>query len=331
MMEDGSPAPADTVIESVCNGTEKAVGRTDPNGAFSYQASGSSQGAVADASYAGNDRQVRAGAASGSDWASGGSTSSALVGCELRASLAGYRSDSAPLFGYSPYETDIDLGTLVLHERGEVQGYAVSATSDQAPKKARNAYENGLKRAQNGKLDEAEEQLRKAVEEYPAYAVAWETLGRVLEAQQRPVEAREAYDKAVEADGSYLNPYVQLALLAARENNWEEMGAAADHIIELNPVDFPEAYYFQSVARTNLNDLAGAELSAREAIQRGAQRRYPQVESVLGLILAQQGEVAEASEHLNKYLELNPDGGDAATIRNLLAELDSKIEAQSQP
>jgi len=331
VLEDGTPAPADVVIEASCNATTQAVTHPAPNGAFSVAVGGSTQGLVADASNPGSNRQSRAGAASGGDWADSSSSRDALIGCELQASLPGFRSDAVPLYGYGPYETDIDLGTIVLRPRGEVQGSTVSITTEEAPKKARKAYENGLKRAGNGKLDEAETLLRQAVEEYPGYAVAWQALGEVLEAQQRPAEAREAYEKAVEADGSYISPHLLIALLAARENNWQEMEAAAGQVIELDPYDFPEAYYFQSVARVNLNDLAGAESSAREAIERGAQERYPQVESVLGLVLSGQGKFAEASEHFKKYLELNPDGGDVEIIRNRLAEVNAQIAAQSQP
>jgi len=328
VLEDGSPAPADVVIERACNATTQAVGRTDPNGAFLYQVNSTTP--VADASYPSSDRQVRA--RTGGGFADGASARSALMGCELRVSLPGFQSDSVPLYDYGPYETDIDLGTIVLRQRTEeVQGYSVSATTDQAPRKARNAYENGLKRTQNGEWDEAEAQLRQAVEEYSAYAIAWETLGQVLEKQQRPTEAREAYDKAVEADGDYLSPYLLIALLAAREGNWQEMEEATEHVVKLNSADFPEAYYYQSVARTNLGDLAGAELSAREAIERGVQQQHPHVVGLLGLVLAAQGRFAEASEYLDRYLELDPDGDEVERVRNRLAEVNARIAAPSQP
>jgi len=327
VLEDGSPAPAEVVIERVCNATPQAVTRTDPSGAFRFEVADSTEGSVADASYPGSDRQVRARANPG-DWADGATSRQALIGCEMRASLAGYRSDSVPLYGYGPYETDIDLGTIVLHQSAEVQGYAVSVTTAQAPQKARQAYEEGLRRVSNGKWDQAETQLRRAVEEYPGYAIAWQALGEVLEEQQRPHEAREAYDKAVAADNGYLNPYMLIAMLAARENDWHDVEAAANKIISLNAFDYPEAYYFQAVARANLGDLAGAERSAREAITHNAQTRYPQIEKIFGQVLAAQGNLAEASEHLKKYLESSPDASDAQTIRNRLAEIDSRIVAQ---
>lgn len=330
VLEDGSPAPAEVVIERVCNATPQAVTYTDPNGSFRFLVGDTAQMPVSDVSYPGSDRQVRARTATG-DWADGDSSRQALIGCELRASLPGFRSDAVPLYRYGPYENDINLGAIVLHKSSEVQGYTVSSTTAQAPRKARQAYEEGLKRVRNGKWDEAEVQLRRAVGEYPRYAVAWQALGEVLEAQQRRAEAREAYDRAVEADGSYLNPYLLIALLAARENDWQEMGSAADQIVRLNPFEFPQAYYLQTVARVNLNDLAGAERSARDAIEHNVQARFPHVEGLLGLMLAERGETAEASVHLKRYLEVSPEADDAEAIRQRLAEIDSLMKAQPQP
>jgi len=329
MLDDGNPAPAGVVIERVCNGIPRPETYTHGNGAFSFEVGGALSGFVPDASYPRKGTELSA--AFGPDSMSSGANPSetSLFGCNLRASLPGFRSDVVPLSGRGVFDSDV--GTVVLHRLTEVQGYTFSVTTALAPKKAQEAYQDGIKRARNGNWKKAETKLREALEEYPHYAVAWQALGEVLEAQQRPAEAREAYDKAVEADGGYLSPYLLVAVLAARENNWQEMEAAANEVISLNPFDFPQAYYFQSVARAKLNDLAGAERSAREAIERKAHEQYPDVERLLGLVLAEQGKLAEASEHLSNYLELNPDGDDVERVRNRLAELDPHIAAQLQP
>jgi len=329
MLDDGSPAPADVVIERVCDAIPRPETYTDPNGGFSFEVGGPTSGLVADASYA--PGRIGFGATSGPDPVTGRviSSETSLFNCELRASLPGFRSDVVSLSDRGFF--DYDVGTIVLHRLAEVQGYTVSATTGLAPPNAQKAYRNGIKRARNGNWEKAEAQLREAVEEYPRYAVAWQALGEVLEEQQRPAEAREAYEKAVEADSSYISPHLLIALLAARESDWEEMQTASSQVIRLNPFDFPQAYYFQSVARANLNDLAGAERSAREAIERDVQERYPDVVRLLGLVLAEQGEVAEAYEHLGRYLELMPDASDAEDIRDRLAEIDTLVEAQSRP
>jgi len=334
VLEDGSPAPANTVIARFCNGASQAITRLEPNGTFAFDIGGPMTGTVPDVSYPWSDRQIRVNTASGGDWTSTatGSWASSLpsmIGCELWAQMPGFRSAAVPLYGYASHETNIELGVLVLHKLTEVQGAAVSVNSAQAPRAARNAFENGLKSARKGKWNKAETQLRRAVEEYPDYAVAWEALGEVLEAQQRPAEAREAYNNAIHADASYLGPYMHSAVLDSREDNWQAMEEVAGQVIRRNAYEFPGAYYFQSVARVNLNDLTGAESSAREGIERGAGRRYPQVEGILGLVLAARGKLVESAEHLSKYLKLNPNGEDASEVRARLSEVNAQIAAHS--
>src|SRR5207253_2766610 len=71
-------------------------------------------------------------------------TEQQLNSCELRASLAGYRSDSIPMFNIRQLNRN-DVGTIVLHYIGNVQGLTTSATSALAPKDARKAFERGSK------------------------------------------------------------------------------------------------------------------------------------------------------------------------------------------
>ncbi len=331
ILDDGSAAPPNIMIEQVCTGTARPVTYTDAKGHFSFEAGGPPRGFVPDASYSGSAAQIGFGDGGRTSSMSGMGVSGgrSLLGCELRASLPGFRSDSVSLSDRGIFDSDV--GTIVLHRIAEVKGYTISLTTAMAPKSAQKAYQNGIKRAQNGKWESAETELRRAVEEYPDYAVAWQALGQVLEAQDREAEAREAYDSALEADESYLSPYLKIALIAARNSEWQEVAAASNRVISLNPYDFPEAYYFQSVAKANLNDLDGAIQDARVAIERNVGESYPQVESLLGLVLASQGEYDEAADHLERYLDLSPEAGDREAIEGHLAEIERRIAAREEP
>ncbi|MCP5116330.1 MAG: tetratricopeptide repeat protein, partial [bacterium] len=250
-----------------------------------------------------------------------------LMGCELRANLPGYRSSSVELTGRRAFDNP-DVGTILLSKIAGVSGHTISMTTLKAPKKARKAYEKGVKEAQKKKWEKAEKELSKATTEYPEYAAAWQTLGQVYEAQKKPAEAREAYAKALAADEKFINPYIRLALMDAKEQKWQEVADTTGRVLKLNPFDFPDAYFYNSVANLNLNQLTAAEKSAREAIKLKAYQKFPQVENVLGLALAQQGSYAEASEHLKKYLELFPDAHNAEVTRKQIAQLDAEVAKQ---
>ena len=85
-----------------------------------------------------------------------------LFGCELRATLPGYRSDSVSLANIH-YMDNPDIGTIILHPIAKVDGLTVSATTALAPKDARKAYEKGLEAAGKKNPDEAQKNFEKAV------------------------------------------------------------------------------------------------------------------------------------------------------------------------
>ena len=128
------------------------------------------------------------------------------MGCQLQAYYPGYRSDSIDLSTRHALDNP-DVGVIVLHRLGNVQGTAISITSALAPKKARKAYEKGMQLAAKGKLDEAQKHLQEAVDEYPKYASAWYDLGRMQASGHDAAAARKSFEAAIAADSKYVSPY----------------------------------------------------------------------------------------------------------------------------
>lgn len=258
-----------------------------------------------------------------------------LIGCELRAALPGHRSTSVSLSGRRMFDNP-DVGTLILTRIAGVEGLTISMTTLSAPKKARKAFEKGVKEAQKEKWAKAEKELTKAVTLYPEYAIAWEALGRIFEGQEKTDEARHAYAQALAADDKFISPYIRIAMMDVRLEKWQDVADTTGRVIELNPFDFPDAYFYNSVANLQLNQLAVAVESAREAIKLNAHQEFPQVENVLGVALAQQGNYVEATEHLKKYLEIAPNAVNADLTRQQIAQLEAAVaqqnpQAQAQP
>src|SRR5262249_39488284 len=137
---------------------------------------------------------------------SGGFSERDLMGCEVRASLAGYRSDAVSLAGRRMFDNP-DLGTIILHRLGHVDGSTLSARSRNARKDAKKAPAKPRDLRKKKNTAEAEKEFEKAVEAYPRYAAAWYGLGRVREAQNNAEGARQAYAQALNSDSKYLLPY----------------------------------------------------------------------------------------------------------------------------
>jgi len=333
MLDDGTPPPEPVVIERVCGGNPRPEAWTDSKGHFSFQL-GQNTAMMADASVGsvggygdrdfgtpGMPQQRSMSNGPGGFGNSGSMMGRDLMNCELRAALPGYRSDMVNLAGHRTFDNP-DVGTIILHRLGNVEGNTISATSLHAPKDARKAYDKGKDALKRKKATDAEKEFAKAVSVYPKYAAAWLELGQLQQDKKQFAEARQSYQKAVEADSKYVQPWMRLAMLAAQDAKWEELAELSAKVIRLDPVDFPHLYFLNSVANYNLKNFEAAEKSAVEAQKLDTKHSNPKIEQVLGLIMIEKRDYPAAADRLRAYLQFAPSAPDAVQVRNQLAELD---------
>lgn len=327
-MEDGSAVPQNIAIQRSCGGIVKTVAYTDAKGRFGFQ--WEDRGLiVTDAEDAGTGPSGRSGTSGfGGAQSTGGSNplatdpfGSRMMNCELRASLAGFTSDSITLINSRAGEAP-DAGVIVLHRIAGVEGLSISLTSMLAPKDARKAYERGLQARLKNKPAEAAKDFEKAVAIYPKYADAWVSLGKLRLEQQSVAPGRAALLQAMDADPKLIAPYLELGLLAARDANWQESGRYLDRAVALDPVDLPQAWYADAVAHYNLKNYDAAEKSARAAVKLDRRHGNPRSEYLLGLVLAEKKDYAGAAEELAAYLRLAPNAPDLAQAREQLAQFE---------
>lgn len=332
-MDDGSPLPANVVIQKVCAGNPRSVAYTDSRGHFSFQW-GAQNNFMADASEAGfsSSSSLSSGGGFGNSQSAGGSNplagdpySNNMAGCEIRAQAAGYRSDVVNLLNRNPMDNP-DIGMIVLHRLGNVEGTSISATSLLAPKDAKKAYEKGLQALLKSKPDDASKEFEKAVLSYPKYADAWMNLGKARLQLKAVQPAREAMLKAIECDPKLVTPYIDLGLIAAQEGKWADAGAYLDKGLKLDPVDFPQAWYISAAANFNLKKFDAAEKSAREALKVDPRRANPRTDYLLGLILAEKHDYPAAAEQFRTYLKNSPNAPDFSTVKDQLGQLEKFLE-----
>jgi len=325
VLPDGTAPPSGVVIERVCNGSAHPQAYTDSRGDFSFQV-GQTQDMLPDASVDSTSRgEGGSGTTTTPQQTQGKMT--ALYGCDLRANLAGYRSDTISLAGRRTLD-DPNVGTIMLHSFAKFEGLTTSATSALAPKDAHKAFDKGLEAMKKSKVDEAQDDFLKATEIYPRYASAWYELGLVDEKRERIPDARDAYAKAIAADSKYVNPYERLYLLSFNDQNWVEVARITNQVMHLNPYDFPGSLYYNAVANSQLGKLDVAEKSAREAVQLSATQN-PKVHYILGVILAKKHDFKGAAECLRIYLKSDA-VSDRDKVAKLLAECEKQVEARAE-
>jgi tetratricopeptide (TPR) repeat protein len=320
-LADGTNPPDRVLIERVCQGIVRPEAYTDSKGNFSFQLGARNPAVFYDASVGGAD-PLSPGTDPSGIGGQRGINESDLTGCEIRANLAGFQSDSIVL-GFRRSLDNPDIGIIRLRRLANVEGYTFSITTAQAPKDARRAYEKGLELSNKRKWAEAERELTKAVGSYPKYAAAWHELGRAYQQQKKLDDAVRAYREAINADSKFINPYGQLAGLAAYEQKWDDVVQYTSQMLKLNPFVAPDFYFYSALANYNLQNIDVAEGHAREAAKRDTQHRVPKINHLLGIILAEKQDYSGAAENIRIYLKFSPNASDADTVRQLLADVET--------
>jgi tetratricopeptide (TPR) repeat protein len=328
MLDDGSPPPDAVRVERVCDGHSIFEAWTDEKGHFGFKVTPpGSDVASGDASAPGEggpSELNKAISARSTQYSM--PITQALRGCELRAVLAGYRSDSVSMALKSTMD-DARVGTIVLHPLSRASSLTVSATTLQAPANARKAYQKGLEAMRVEKWDAAAAEFGKAVKAYPKFAIAWYQLGLARQSRNDAAGAVEAWKEAQQSDPRYVKPYENLTVAADHRSDWPESEKYSRLWIQLDPEDFPGAYLFSAVASARLNKPAEAERAAREGLRLDKDWKIPRISYVLGLILMDKKDYAGSAKCFRKYLELAPNANDAAIVRQQLPKLEELAAA----
>ena len=338
-VDDGSALPGPVTIERVCNGATHTEGYTDMKGTFGIQfgneagvfqdatdaPSRSSMSGVAPGMGGGSGGGLGSGGSSG--MGAGGSPDRMLMNCELRAKLPGFRSQSIMLAGRRPMD-DPDLGTILMHREAPGEGSTVSATTLNAPKAARKAFEKGQELLKKNKPADAREEFEKAVQIDQAYAAAWCELGKLQVEFGDADMARGSFRVALKSDPKFLSPYLELSMLALNEKKWQETADLTDQVLKLDAFDYPQAYLFNAAAKYNMQEVDAAQKSIVEADRLDTRHQFPEVAHLYGAILQYKKDYQGAVLQYRAYLKMAPNADDAATVKKQLETLDKLTTAE---
>jgi tetratricopeptide (TPR) repeat protein len=222
---------------------------------------------------------------------------------------------SAP--GYAPYEEVIKLkiGGEANEKNIELQpGGAVSSGGKVAADTSVVAYNEGAKLFNEGKVDEAIAKFREVLKAKPEMIAAWEALSRSYMRKKDYPDAIDAANKALELapDETDMDAILYEAYTATGDK------AKAAEAKKKLPAD-AASLFNDAVKLLNAGKDAQAEPLLRQAIQ--ANDKFGQAYYELGMVLVRTGKMAEAKTLLQKYLEIEPNGKDAATAKESLKYL----------
>src|SRR6266566_659838 len=160
-----------------------------------------------------------------------------------------------------PKPVVVEDETCLPWELADTRGATVSAIRLGVPSKARSQYDKACGAFKKKRLPEAEQHVRDAIQEYPKYLAALVMLGQVLQGEQKMTEAHDVCSQALTLEPTYLPPYLCLAGLLDRENQWGNLLTLSNRFLGLNSVGDRYAYYYQGIAYFHLYELPEAQKS----------------------------------------------------------------------
>ena len=223
--------------------------------------------------------------------------------------------------GYTPYEETVklDIGApnkkdIELQKGGSTPAAPVVGGGKPVADPAIDNYNEGAELANAGKTAEAIAKFEAAVAAKPAFTPAWIALARSYLKTKAYPKAIEAANKVLEIDNEDTDMWAVLynAYVATGD---KAKAAEAQKKLPANAVDL-----FNDAAKLiNSGKDSEAEKLLKQAI--AADDKMARAYYELGMIYVRGGNSAGAKENLNKYLELEPNGKDAPTAKEMLSYL----------
>lgn len=251
-------------------------------------------------------------------------TASQLIGCDLTAPVAGFKSSTLHIANQNIMDNP-DLGTITIHPDTEAAGTTESATTTTASPDAMKRFNKARAEWLDKNIDGAQKDLQKAVQSDPKFADAWYQLGKMQQAKNDNASALVSYQKAVAADPKFISPYERIAELSALQKKWQDVVDATGNALKLDPTGTPQIWYLNSLGNLNLGKTDVAEESARKSLAMDPQHTAPNTEQLLAVILAGKGEYAEALKHLQNSLTYVQPGPNQDLIKQQIAQLEKVV------
>jgi tetratricopeptide (TPR) repeat protein len=221
---------------------------------------------------------------------------------------------SAP--GYRPYKEvmKLKLGEPNVRDIELASGAVVTATVPASEIKidpAVVAFNAGAELANEGKDTEAIAKFQEAVAAKPDLTAGWQALAKIYLRTKNYPKAIEAGNKALELASDETDMFA--VLYEAYRASGDK--AKAEEFKKKLPAN--AGMLFNDAAKAiNSGKDAEAEPLLKQAIT--ADDKFAQAYYELGMLYVRAGKNADAKANLQKYLELEPTGKDAATAKEML-------------
>jgi tetratricopeptide (TPR) repeat protein len=193
---------------------------------------------------------------------------------------------------------------------------AAKAAAPSSSEQATVAYNAAVDLLNAGdKTGAAEAKLLEAVGKNPDLPQAWQALAIVAHDKKDWAKTLEYGQKALDLDPSNTNLYGVMVDAAEKSGDKKAAAEWRKKYDEANP-DSPEILYNKGVDAYNKGKMKDAEAALSKALE--AKPDLAMGHFLLGMVSFNLNKKAAARDHLQKYLELDPNGKEASTAKEIL-------------
>jgi tetratricopeptide (TPR) repeat protein len=201
---------------------------------------------------------------------------------------------------------------------------SVAEASQQIPKEARKAYEEGLKRRGENQLDKALASFDRAIQLYPEYFQALAQHGEIRISRNQISEAVDDFERALKLYEDYEPALRGIGYCKLEQQQFAEAARYLERALSVDPNN-SNSHLFLGIATLALDRRDEAFNSLQQALKldsRGAVTAH----IYLADLHAREGRYKQAADELRVYLDARPDAPNAARLRMREAELRARAK-----
>src|SRR5712692_569005 len=198
---------------------------------------------------------------------------------------------------------------------------SVEALDPNVPRRAREAYEKGVKRAADDKPEQAVKLLQEAIATYPQFYSAHTALAELYAKLKRYMEAEAAYQEAIKLKSDRAEAHTGLGVVLVKQKRYEEAIPPLRRSIELEKQS-SAPYLFLGLAEMMMGDYQSAEPDLLRAYEIG---RPTLAHIYLANLYDLRHEPAKAIEQLQAFLKENPESPNSRQIRETIEKLRRQV------
>ncbi len=210
--------------------------------------------------------------------------------------------------------TNVDEKLLKASEAPAPKGGAAPPPPS-ASNLAAKAYNDGVDLLNAGDKDGAAKKFEEAASKNPDLPQVWQALATLAYQRKDWAKTLEYGQKATDLDPSMNSLYGMMADAATKAGDKKAAAEWQSKYAEANP-DSPEILYNKGIDAYNKKNLKEAEVFLAKSVE--AKPDFALAHFWLGMTSFTLNKKAAAKEHLEKYLQLDPNGSEASTAKELL-------------